>query len=91
IPHNTFEGLNMPLHVAATDILRGETVYFSSGELAKALMATSCVPVAFEPVKYQGMELFDGGILNNLPIEPLEFNCDALIGVHVNSIDTSLT
>ena len=91
IPHNSFEGLDIPLYVAATDILKGKTVYFSSGELAKALMATSCVPVAFEPVRYQDMELYDGGILNNLPVEPLEGNCDVLIGIHVNSIDTTVS
>jgi NTE family protein len=90
IPHDTFEGLHMPLYVAATDILRGETVYFSSGALAVALMATSCVPVAFQPVMYQGREYLDGGILNNLPIEPLAGRCDVAIGVHVNSIDTSV-
>jgi NTE family protein len=91
IPHNSFEQLNLPLHVAATDILKGESVYFSEGELAKAIMASSCVPLAFEPVLYQGRELFDGGILNNLPLEPLEGQCDVTIGVHVNAIDTATT
>jgi NTE family protein len=90
IPHNSFEKLNIPLYVTATDILKGETVYFSSGELAPALMATSCVPIAFQPVAYQGTELLDGGILNNLPLEPLMGKCDAIIGVHVNSIDRSV-
>lgn len=91
IPHNSFEGLNIPLYVAATDIRRGETVYFSSGELAIALMATSCVPVAFQPVEYQGTEFLDGGILNNLPVEPLIGKCDSLIGLHVNSIDKTVS
>jgi NTE family protein len=91
IPHNSFEKLSMPLHITATDILRCETRYFSSGELAVALMATSCVPVAFQPVSYQGAELLDGGILNNFPIEPLVGKCDSIIGVHVNSIDDTVT
>ena len=90
IPHNSFEKLNIPLYVAATDIMKGETVYFSTGELAMALKATSCVPIAFQPVVYQGIELLDGGILNNLPIEPLLGKCDAIIGVHVNSIDRTV-
>ena len=89
MPHNTFEGLNIPLYLAVTDIRKGETVYLSSGELAIALMATSCVPVAFQAVEYQGTEYFDGGILNNLPVEPLIGQCEAQIGVHVNSIDRS--
>ncbi len=91
IPHNSFEQLNMPLYVTATDILKCETVYFSSGELAVALMATSCVPVAFQPVTYEGTEYLDGGILNNLPVEILEGKCEAIIGVHVNSIDKTVS
>lgn len=90
IPHNSFEGLNIPLYITATDMLKCETVYFSSGELAVALLATSCVPVAFQPVIHEGAELLDGGILNNLPTEPLIGICDTIIGVHVNSIDKTV-
>lgn len=86
-PHNSFESLPIPLHVAATDILKGEIVYFASGDLSKALMASSCVPVVFQPVQYQDMMLIDGGVLNNFPIEPLVNKCEKIIGVHVNSIN----
>jgi NTE family protein len=90
IPHNSFEQLSLPLTVAATDIVKAESVYFNSGELAKPLMASSCVPLVFEPISYNGMLLLDGGILNNLPIEPLQGNCDKLIGIHVNSISSKM-
>ena len=90
MPHNSFEQLHMPLYLAATDIAKGQTVYFSTGELAVALMATSCVPVAFQAVEIDGVAFFDGGILNNLPVEPLIGQCEALIGVHVNSIDRTV-
>lgn len=86
IPHNSFEQLNIPLHVTATDIVKGETVYFNKGELSKTLMASSCVPVVFEPISYDGKLLLDGGILNNLPVEPILGKCDKVIGIHVNSI-----
>lgn len=90
IPHNSFEKLSLPLIVTATDIVKGESVYFNSGELAKPLMASSCVPLVFEPISYNDMLLLDGGILNNLPIEPLQGSCDKLIGIHVNSISKQL-
>ena len=83
-PQNTFESLSIPVHIAATDIIRGESQYFSTGNLAKAIMASSCVPTVFEPVEYDSKMLLDGGILNNLPIEPLLGKCDKLIAVHVN-------
>lgn len=32
----------------------------------------------------------DGGILNNFPVEPLEGNCDIIIGSHVNRLGEPL-
>lgn len=83
-PLNTFESLSIPIHIAATDIVNGKSKYFSSGDLSKAIMASSCVPTVFEPVEIEGLLLLDGGILNNLPVEPLIGKCDKIIGVYVN-------
>ncbi|OCB78776.1 patatin-like phospholipase family protein [Flavobacterium crassostreae] len=83
---NTFEDLKIPLYVAATDILKGELTYFSSGNLSQALLASSCIPVVFQPVSINNSLYVDGGILNNFPIEPLLGQCDILIGSYVNSI-----
>jgi hypothetical protein len=41
-------------------------------------------PVLFEPVQIGGRLLVDGGLLNNLPVEPLLGRCDFIIGVHTN-------
>lgn len=87
---NSFESLLIPLTVSATDIERGETVYFSEGELIKPLQASSCVPVIFAPVLIDGRYFVDGGILNNLPIEPLEGKCNYIIGVHSNALPVHL-
>jgi NTE family protein len=84
---NSFEDLRLPLFVTATDIVNGESVTFSSGNLAEVLMASSCVPVVFEPVKINGSSFVDGGVLNNFPVEPLLSRCTSIIGVHVNSIN----
>ncbi len=83
IPHNAFEKLKIPLVVCATDIEASEAVYFDKGELIKPIMASCSIPGIFEPVKFQGRTLVDGGILNNLPIEPLEGVCDFIIGINV--------
>lgn len=90
-PNNSFSDLKIPLHIAATDILKGETVYFSSGDLSQALMASSCLPVVFQPLQFNNSYYVDGGVLNNFPIEPLIDNCDIIIGSHVNSIKTENT
>lgn len=86
LPTNTFEDLKIPLYVAATDILKGELVYFSSGNLSQALMASSCIPLVFQPVEYNDSLYVDGGVMNNFPIEPLIGQCDIIIGSYVNSI-----
>jgi len=85
-PNNSFDDLQIPLHVAATDILKGESVYFSSGNLSQALMASSCIPVVFQPLQFNDSYYVDGGVLNNFPIEPLLNTCEIIIGSHVNSI-----
>ncbi len=90
-PTNSFSDLKVPLYVAATDILNCETVYFSSGNLAQSLMASSCIPLLFQPVNYNGTMFVDGGILNNFPVEPLLNQCEIIIGIHVNSIKKNVT
>jgi len=83
----TFEELSIPLWISATDIYQGKTVYFQNGDLYRPILASSCVPMIFEPVKIQNAYLVDGGMLNNLPVEPLIDKCDRIIGVHVNPTD----
>lgn len=85
-PTNSFDDLNIPLYITATDILKGELVYLSSGNLSQSLMATSCMPLLFQPVNYNNTLYVDGGVLNNFPIEPLVGQCDVIIGSYVNSI-----
>jgi NTE family protein len=86
LKENSFASLNIPLTVSATDIEYGEIVYFSEGELIKPLQASSCVPVLFAPVEINSRYYVDGGVLNNLPVEPLEGKCDYIIGVHSNAL-----
>lgn len=85
-PSNSFSDLQIPLFVSATDILKGETVCFSSGDLSKSLMASGCIPIVFQPINYNGTFYVDGGILDNFPIEPLLNQCETIIGISVNSI-----
>ena len=54
-------------------------------------MASSAIPVIFNPVKIDGDTYIDGGVLNNLPVEPLLGNCDRIIGFHCNPVDLDFT
>jgi NTE family protein len=86
LPHNDFSALKTTLIVAATDIGKGEVVYFDSGKLIDPILASSCIPGMFEPILYDSRYLVDGGVLNNLPVEPLQGKCDLIIGVNCNHL-----
>jgi NTE family protein len=79
-----FEDLKMPLYVTATDLNNGIAVYFSSGELLKPVIASASIPVLFNPVIINKIHYVDGGVLDNLPIKPVEGKCKIMIGSFVN-------
>ena len=84
----TFADLRIPLTLVATDLGAGESVYFSEGPLLPPLLASSAVPIIYRAVEYQGRQLVDGGLLNNLPIEPLMAHAGLrVVGVHCNPIN----
>jgi NTE family protein len=82
----TFEELKIPLFVTATDLNNGRIVYFSSGELLRPVIASSSIPVLFKPLIIDNVFYVDGGVMNNMPIEPLENICEIIIGSYVNPI-----
>lgn len=86
LPEDTFESLDIPLTVAATDIKRGKVVYFSEGELIKPIMASACIPGMFDPICIGESFFVDGGVLNNMPVEPLEGVCRTIIGINCNHL-----
>ena len=86
IPENSFEALKIPLVVTTSDINAGEEVRFRSGELAKPVIASCSLPGLFKPIHYQGRDLVDGAIFNNLPVAAIEKEADYIIGVYCNPI-----
>jgi NTE family protein len=90
IVKNDFDVLQTKLFVAATDLVKGESVIFSKGNLFEAVIASASIPVVFEPVKNGGKLLVDGGILNNFPVEPLTKICDVIIGSYVNKVEDGI-
>ncbi|WP_294275856.1 patatin-like phospholipase family protein [uncultured Chryseobacterium sp.] len=85
-PEDNFNVLKMPVYVAATEMTHGIVDFFSEGELFAPLLASSSVPFVLPPVRMGTKIYVDGGVLDNLPIEPIMDQCDFLIASHVNSI-----
>jgi NTE family protein len=80
----TFEELKISLFVTATDLNNGKAVYFSGGELLYPIIASASIPVLFKPLLINGIQYVDGGVLDNLPIKPIEDKCDYIVGSFVN-------
>lgn len=81
-----FEDLRIPLIVTATDIYNGKPRYFSTGDLIDPVMASSSIPVLFQPVIIDNICYVDGGVLDNMPVTPVEELCRYLIGSFVNPV-----
>jgi len=86
LPHDSFEGLKIPMTIAATNINRGKPEYFNSGKLIKAILASACIPIIFNHITIDGVDYVDGGITDNFPIGPIRDKCDKVIGSHTNFI-----
>jgi NTE family protein len=86
MPENSFEALKKPMTIAATEIKKGKSVYFTKGELIPAILASCCVPAVFNPIQFDGGLYVDGGILDNLPAQVIRDKCDVLIASHCNHI-----
>ena len=58
----------VPLHVIVTDVLTGMDVCLSSGSTVDAILASAAIPAVFPPVRIDGRDYMDGGVVNNTPI-----------------------
>lgn len=68
LPYKNLEDSTIPVHIVATDIVTGESVVMSEGSAVEAIVASTSIPGAFEPVRYKGLYLADGAISSNTPI-----------------------
>jgi NTE family protein len=64
-----FEELKISLSIVATDLIKGESVYFTEGEIGPALRASCAYPGLFLPVEYRGRILVDGFLTEAVPTE----------------------
>lgn len=62
----TFADLKIPATLMAVDMQHGREVTLSEGPLLPAVLASSAVPGAYPPVKLDGMQLADGGVIDSL-------------------------
>lgn len=80
----TFEETRTPLIIVGANIQDRRVRTIRSGPIVDALRASIAIPGIIRPVKIDGETLIDGGILDPLPIRPLqEAGVDKIIAVDV--------
>lgn len=80
----TFYDVKIPLKIVASDLKRKKSIVFDKGPIIDALMASCAMPGVFAPFFQKGEMLFDGGVINPLPTEPLfEMGAKKIIAVNL--------
>lgn len=87
LPKDTFESLQKPLYITATNLLDGRLKVFHRGALIRPILASAAVPGLFAPVRLQDGYYVDGGTLNNFPVDIIKGCCDRIVGVYVNPFE----
>ncbi|MFA6621394.1 MAG: patatin-like phospholipase family protein [Candidatus Caldatribacteriota bacterium] len=68
----SFHETKIPFRAIAADLISGKETVLNEGRLTKAIMASCAIPGIFPPVQYNNQLLVDGGIIDNVPVEPVK-------------------
>ena len=80
----TFDELEKPLSVVATELDGYRRVIFETGDVASAVRASLAIPGILEPAVRDGVEYMDGGVSDPLPVDVLlDKPIDLVIAVSV--------
>lgn len=84
IPNNSFEKLEKKMHICVSNLSTGTWEIIAQGQNLDSWVAASCsIPGVFNAMKINDMFYVDGGLLNNLPSQPLRETCEYVIGSDV--------
>ena len=80
------ENMVIPLGIVATDLNSGQPVLFRRGDTGTAVRASSAVPAVFVPVKINGREYVDGGLVSPVPVRfARQMGAELVIAVDISS------
>ncbi|MDC1106171.1 patatin-like phospholipase family protein [Prolixibacteraceae bacterium] len=82
----SFDDLEIPFRCVASDILTGDEVVLSQGNLKRAIRASMAIPGVFTPVKWGKYILLDGMMVNNFPVDVCrDMGADYIIGIDIQA------
>lgn len=80
LPVKRLEEMKIPTVICATDFDHGKSVGWGKGEIVPRVIASCSIPIVFEPVRINGVNFVDGGVLRNLPAWAIRDYCKTLYG-----------
>lgn len=82
----SFAQLDLPFACIATDLITGDEIELTEGNVAAAVRASAAVPGIMVPMEQGGRLLVDGGVVNNVPIGlARRLGADVVVAVDVNA------
>lgn len=92
VGEKTFEQLDKPLFVTATDLTNLKPIVIQDGLVSDAIQASVGVPGMFVPVKYEGKIIIDGANFNLIPSKVLyDNNADYVIAISTSQDPNPVT
>lgn len=86
VANRLMENMVIPLGIVATDLNSGQAVLFQRGDTGTAVRASSAVPAVFVPVKINGREYVDGGLVSPVPVRfARQMGADVVVAVDISS------
>jgi len=80
-----FSDAPIPLAFVATDLCSGKKIILDQYSVAEAAMISSCIPALYSPHERNGKLLVDGGLVENVPISPLQqWGADFILAININ-------
>jgi len=68
-PDPSFDDLRIPFRAVTTDLVTGKRVVIDRGDMTEALRASMAIPLLFSSMPRDSMQLLDGGLIDNLPVD----------------------
>lgn len=86
-----FNRLFVPFRCVTSDVFAKHKVVLRSGLLGDAIRMSMSFPAVFEPIKLDGVPMYDGGIYDNFPTDVMreDFAPDIMLGIDVHDESTT--
>lgn len=85
-PVDDFSQLSIPFYCVTSNLSTGKAELHHSGPFLEKVLASSSIPIIFEPIIIDEETHCDGGLFNNMPVDPFIDGEFPIFGVNVNSI-----